>query len=589
MFRFKLLLSISLFLSLSVGMLAQKMPLPTFEQLLIASEENPTLITEARILASSLTLPWNIYLPEGIFIEALSVQNNKPVYSVITNLANPYNGGYVSFYEDVIATYDISKARINYGNDVIINPEIGYPDISENAGTLDVLFLLVIESSNKRVMTFSHQTGDLINLNYIPAQDTLGTVKQARLSPWGTITISDQTKDFVGEYDTLGNRIGIFAPAGGVNTAILDNVRGHNYRNNDGNLVVTVGSSGNQNSIPEFDRTGNYIGQFITTGSGGLNSPFDIIFRTSDVLVTGSSSNAVHRYDLNGTYLNNFITGQSFPQQLTEMSDGNIAVANFSTGGGIRVYDNSGTLVQNLTGVTGNRGVYQLGNGNFLTTNGSGVHEVNGTTGVLVRTIVSGVSGHYISPFDPSVIPVELTSFTSSVVDGLVQLNWQTATETNNAGFEIQRSSEKSNWTEIGFVTGNGTTAEIQNYSYTDQIPINAVNYYRLKQIDYDGSYEYSKVIEVDISTPQYFTLEQNYPNPFNPATIINYNLPANGFVTLKIYDLLGNLVTSLINEEQSAGRYSVSFDATGLASGFYFYTIKVNDFTDLKKMLYLK
>ncbi len=200
-----------------------------------------------------------------------------------------------------------------------------------------------------------------------------------------------------------------------------------------------------------------------------------------------------------------------------------------------------------------------------------------------------GADGMIIRGFADPQIPVELTSFAASVINGMIYLNWQTATETNNAGFEIQRSSEKSNWTEIGFVTGNGTTAEIQNYSYTDQKPNNGVNYYRLKQIDYDGSYEYSKVIEVDLTVPQQFVLEQNYPNPFNPVTMINYQLPENSFVTLKIYDLIGNLVTALVNEEQSAGRYALPFDASGLASGFYFYTIKTDKFTDSKKMLLLK
>jgi len=208
-------------------------------------------------------------------------------------------------------------------------------------------------------------------------------------------------------------------------------------------------------------------------------------------------------------------------------------------------------------------------------------------------------------------IPVELTSFTASVVDNSVILNWQTATETNNSGFEIQRLQDykieklsewipsEQNWETIGFVPGFGTTTEIRSYSYTDAGLSSGTYLYRIKQIDYDGSYEYSNVVEVNVGVPEKFSLEQNYPNPFNPTTKIKFTIQQTdnpllggargGFVTLKVYDILGTEITTLINEEKPAGNYEVEFDARGLSSGTYFYKLITGNFVSVKKMLLMK
>ncbi|MFN3695785.1 MAG: hypothetical protein ACK4UV_12310, partial [Ignavibacterium sp.] len=160
------------------------------------------------------------------------------------------------------------------------------------------------------------------------------------------------------------------------------------------------------------------------------------------------------------------------------------------------------------------------------------------------------------------IIPVEMTTFYASVNGNDVNLFWTTATETNNKGFEIHRSvnlSEKNlSWEIVGFVNGNGTTAEPKSYVFSDKNLNSGIYNYRLKQIDYDGSYKYSNEIEVIIGIPDKFVLEQNYPNPFNPTTKISFAIPkgVNNLVTLKIFDILGNEVATLINEEKEAGRY---------------------------------
>jgi len=199
-----------------------------------------------------------------------------------------------------------------------------------------------------------------------------------------------------------------------------------------------------------------------------------------------------------------------------------------------------------------------------------------------------------------TIIPVELFSFTSSVNDNNVTLNWMTATETNNMGFQIERGKTKDarreEWDIIGFINGKGTTTETQTYSFSDE-NLDAGNYqYRLKQMDFDGSYSYTNTIEAEIASPNKFVLEQNYPNPFNPSTIIKYSIPnvistegRNLNVILKVYDIIGNEVATLVNEVQSSGNYEVEFNAENLSSGIYFYELKTGSLILTKKMILLQ
>ncbi len=193
----------------------------------------------------------------------------------------------------------------------------------------------------------------------------------------------------------------------------------------------------------------------------------------------------------------------------------------------------------------------------------------------------------------PAVVPVELLSFSSSAVDDDVTLNWITATETNNSGFQIERrktQDERSgDWESIGFVNGNGTTTETKSYSYKDEILSAGKYQYRLKQIDFDGTFEYSNIVEAEILPPAKFSLEQNYPNPFNPTTIIKWQTPKEAFQTLKVFDVLGNEVAILVNEVKPAGLHQVEFNASALASGLYFYQLKYEGLTLTKKMLTIK
>lgn len=197
-------------------------------------------------------------------------------------------------------------------------------------------------------------------------------------------------------------------------------------------------------------------------------------------------------------------------------------------------------------------------------------------------------------------IPVELAALSASVNDNQVDLIWTTATETNNLGFSIERSfaNEKmrSDWTTLAFVDGAGTTTEIKNYSYSDvNITADGKYYYRLKQIDQDGSYTYSKEVSVEIERPLTFALDQNYPNPFNPSTTISYSVPVESDVTITIYDALGRTMKQLNEGIIPASRQQIEFNAAELSSGTYFYIITAspvdgsNGYREVKKMLLLK
>ncbi|MEJ5261841.1 MAG: T9SS type A sorting domain-containing protein [Ignavibacterium sp.] len=590
---FQFILSVLL---LSTFLYSQSEPIYSFEELMRITEENPQMILDAREKTSLLQIPHSVYIPEGIFIEARAVQNNKVLYAVIKDMLNIYKNAEVLTWEQIQAKYELSNARIHYVKQPTINPTLGYNVSVRPEGTTTSQYLLIPDWTADAVMLFDAATGDLLNASFIVDPTNLSSPKQSRLAPQGFISVSDQIDDAVQSYDTLGTFLGLFAPAGGVNTAILDNIRGHNYRPN-GNLVVCVGSSANANSIAEFDMSGNYLGQFITTGSGGLNSPFDIAFRANDVLVDGSSSNKVHRYDLDGNYINDFVpSGLAFPQQIHLESNGNVAVAGFSPPSALYVYDSLGTLLASYNVVTGLRGAYKLPNGNYLVTNGTGVHEITASN-TLVRSMVTGASVQYIDFADfQNIIPVELTSFSANVNGNDVQLSWSTATETNNRGFEIQRSvipsgARNLSWEAAGFVNGKGTTTEPQSYSFVDKNLSSGKYAYRLKQIDLDGTTEYSNEIEVEIISPNEFVLEQNYPNPFNPTTVINFVIPseARNLVTLKVYDVLGNEVATLVDEYKEAGRYKVEFDASRLASGVYTYKLTAGSFVSSKKMMVIK
>jgi Secretion system C-terminal sorting domain len=200
-------------------------------------------------------------------------------------------------------------------------------------------------------------------------------------------------------------------------------------------------------------------------------------------------------------------------------------------------------------------------------------------------------------------LPVELSSFKVNSVEGAkAQLEWETATEVNNYGFDIERSivaeedafeTESYDWEKVSFVEGHGNSNSPKLYSFTDKNLVgNSKFVYRLKQIDIDGTFEYSDAVEVEV-LPTKYELMQNYPNPFNPSTKIKFSLPEDAKIAINIYNILGEKVASILNKELKAGFHQVDFNSKtagyGIASGVYIYTIQTKNFSQVKKMILMK
>jgi hypothetical protein len=191
------------------------------------------------------------------------------------------------------------------------------------------------------------------------------------------------------------------------------------------------------------------------------------------------------------------------------------------------------------------------------------------------------------------ILPVELTSFTASLSRMNAELHWSTATEVNNHGFEVERRSTET-WNTIGFVGGAGTSNSPKEYSFTDKNLTSGTYSYRLKQIDRDGMFSYSHAVEVIAGrTDNSFSLTQNYPNPFNPSTTIEYNIETPSHVSLKIYNLIGDEMATLVNSRQDAGSYVVSFNTSKgmykFPSGVYFYRLQAGTSISTKRLILMK
>lgn len=209
-----------------------------------------------------------------------------------------------------------------------------------------------------------------------------------------------------------------------------------------------------------------------------------------------------------------------------------------------------------------------------------------GSSSNCVTSIVDGI--HISNNWDVTV-PVELTSFSAAAVNNSVRLSWSTATETNNQGFVVEKSANKANWSKIAFVAGSGNSSKPLNYSYLDNSSLNGKNYYRLKQLDNSGSFEYSKVIEVNVNSPKEYKLFANYPNPFNPSTKIAFSLAESQVVKLRVFNMLGQEVKILLNSKMDAGRHEITFNAGSLTSGVYIYKLEAGNFVQTKTMMLVK
>lgn len=380
-------------------------PRISFQDLITNAESNPKLLKNARALCAQLNLPFEIHTSQRVIIAAKGIEDGKVVYAVIKDAARIYDGAEVLFYDEVVQNHDLASSKIFYADGRVIDNTNGLYNLVISPRSVGTKLLLVPDWTNDNVFAFDAATGDLVDVNFIPpSPGQLGSPKQALQTYNNKIVVSDQITDGVFMFDTSGAFIRLFAPAGGINTAILDNLRGIAFRPNK-NLLVTVGSGASQNTVQQFDTAGVSMGAFISTN---INSPFDVLIRANDILVSNSSgTNDVTKYNPDGTFNSVFITNTtlSFPQSLQRLPNGNVTVSGFSgTGSGLYIFDSNGVFINNLQGVTGNRGSWRLPSGNFLVTNGAGIHEINGTNGNLIRTITLSANFQFFGYYDPDIL-----------------------------------------------------------------------------------------------------------------------------------------------------------------------------------------
>ncbi len=199
-------------------------------------------------------------------------------------------------------------------------------------------------------------------------------------------------------------------------------------------------------------------------------------------------------------------------------------------------------------------------------------------------------SGIIFTDPENGILPVELSDFSADVIQNNVILKWSTSIELNNSGFNIERSASNGEWNHLGFVKGNGTSSTLTSYVFEDKNLFSGKYNYRLKQMDYNGSCQYYTLNEnVQIGIPERFALNQNYPNPFNPVTKISFDIPAEGNVMLRIFDNMGRLIRTLVNEIKAAGYYITEFNGADLSSGTYYCRLESGNFSEVKKLVLIK
>lgn len=308
-------------------------------------------------------------------------------------------------------------------------------------------------------------------------------------------------------------------------------------------------------------------------GAGGLSVNPSTISPASGSHITGQY------YSSGSTGSNPGITNRS-PYYWTVSTD----AASFT--GSVRFY---------FDNIPGN-GVLVPGTLKLLRRSGPGFNwtqwpTTTNTAAYIEATGLTGFSEFALGGDVDNPLPVELTNFSAAIVNRDVNLNWRTSSEINNSGFDIERKTGEGAWSKIGFVEGRGNSNFENSYKYTDKNLSRGIYNYRLKQVDYNGTYKYYNLTgNVSIGVPVKFELSQNYPNPFNPATKINFSLPKDAKVTLTIFDVSGREIARLLNNEfRQADFYTVQFSGLNLASGVYFYRIEAGDFVDSKKMMLIK
>lgn len=434
----------------------------------------------------------------------------------------------------------------------------------------------------------------------VMAQPTIdGTVNDAEYSTVGTFTSG---RDGFGSSNTL-NLLRYYQDGTTLYVGLSCDLTSND------NVIIFFNFSGytgrTTNTIA--GSSSSSVGVFTTTGGGLAGSKMDMDVDFAFAFNEGNGSTNlfldVARFGSGTTgYIATGIEGNTSNQTGTPVS---LDVTSTTGGTGANM-----SLAYNNAGSGGGNGIeFSIPISNF-----SGVTTAQTVQFFVLITNSTGFTSNECIPGDPGasnpgnnadfsaisgqdfftstqLMPVELTSFNANIINEGVNLLWSTATEVNNFGFAVERKSASADWNQITFVEGNGNSNAPKVYSYIDNTVDRTQNYqYRLKQIDNDGTFEYSSVVEANFAAPVNFNLSQNYPNPFNPSTKIQFTVQKNENVQLNVYSIDGEKVAALFDGAASAGvNYELNFEAGDLASGVYYYKLVSESGTQVRKMLLMK
>jgi hypothetical protein len=438
----------------------------------------------------------------------------------------------------------------------------------------------------------------------------------------GIIPIGNSTTEFTGSYDGQGYTIaGIFySDNSQYHVGLFGVAQGGTIRNL-GVVNVNISASAyvgglvgtNVDSVINCYSTGSvtgvnaWDGGLVGEGAGTISKSYSAAHVSGSVWVGGLIGGALGNID--NSYAIGSVHGGG-AGGLAGKVFSNVTITNCYAAAAVNGFDLGGLVADTTTanGVTIVNSFWDVQTSGQSTSVAGGTGD--STAAMQTQSTFTGACWDFTTiwtinadsnrgyPFLQGVmaLPVELVSFTASLNQGTPELQWKTATEVNNAGFEVERTINNqqltaNNWSKVGFVSGAGTSNSPHNYSFTDKVGTPGTYSYRLKQIDRNGAFTYSRTITLNAGgAPNVFALGQNYPNPFNPSTTIQFTVPADGRTTLKVFNTLGEEVATLFDGPATAGEYhQAMFDASRLASGIYFSRLEFNGKTQVKKMMLVK
>jgi len=573
----------------------------------LGMNQGDSLVGQWSVMAYRNNLPLNDSLQATNAPRALTLKRGKPQL-IAFNLNFPGDNTTITTsifnYANLVFNWrrsgDGTKYRLKFGQ-TLTSPKLDFPS---GSGGYDTTWSTSDNAFDQILQSVGLNTGDSIKgiwaVYAYSGTDSLKSVQSynltlKRLTKGEFFVAYDSTqtngiasRDSVTNNLTSMNRTYDVFNKGGNNSTNVISFSGYKY-------IIWLGEGSSVMSLVQKDSVKAYL------NSGAINglpkSKF-IIFSEDvgyqlDRSLSSYQDTAFSKgmlgiefvMDRPASGANQRLTGEAINPSITDSTVGSWPdVLKTSWLGGKRLYGYSTTYLAD-TGC----GIGRIGDKWNTAIFGTDIRALrsayNSPVGSPVARILSGV----INWIDETSTPVELTSFIASTSANNTILTWITATEINNSGFSVERKSGNNHFIGVGFVNGKGTTTEKNTYSYNDKNLIPGSYSYRLKQLDFDGKVNYSNEVNVDITAPAVFSLEQNFPNPFNPGTSIKYSIPQDGIVSLVIFNLLGEKMVTLVNQNMKAGKHEVKFDASHYASGIYFYRLDAGIYSSVRKMILMK